>query len=414
VADEQEDVERDVVGPPARVAFAEDGTPTKAATGFAESQGVNVADLDVRDTGKGDYVHVHVVDHGSPSFEVLPELLRAAADSVSFPKTMRWGTGNRFARPVRWLVAMLDGVTLDMEYAGIHAQPETWGHRHWSPGPHPLAGAGDYLDVLEKNYVIADVEMRRSLIIGAAEKAAEECGGLLVRNDALLDEVTFLVEYPSVFAGRFDEGFLDLPREVIVVAMKSHQRYFAVEAEDGSLRPFFLCVANVPRGQLDGIRAGNERVLVSRLDDAAFYWKEDTRGSLESKVEALRNVTWLEGLGSLYEKTDRLERLARAIGERLDSKETDLAVRAARLAKADLVTEMVRDGKEFTELQGIMGREYALASDEPVGVATAIYEHYLPRFAGDLLPSTEAGTIFCARDSGRGSGSAARRSCTGG
>ncbi len=398
VADEQEDVERDVVGPPARVAFAEDGTPTRAAIGFAEAQGVNVADLEVRDTGKGDYVHVHVVDRGRSSGDVLPELLLAAVDSISFPKTMRWGTAVRFARPVRWLVAMLDGITLDVEYAGVHALPETWGHRHWSPGPHPLAGAEDYVSVLERNYVIADAGVRRSLIIAAAEKAAEECGGSLVRNDALLDEVTYLVEYPSLFAGRFDERFLDLPREVIVVAMKSHQRYFAVEARDGSLRPFFLCVANVPPERLEGIRAGNERVLVSRLDDAAFYWEEDTRDSLESKVEALKSVTWLEGLGSLYEKTKRLERLAQRIGERLDSEETGMAVRAAHLAKADLVTEMVKDGKEFTELQGVMGREYALASDEPVGVATAIYEHYLPRFAGDLLPSTEAGTILSMTD----------------
>ncbi len=398
VDDRQEDVERDVVGPPARAAFAEDGTPTKAAIGFARSKGVDVADLEVRDTGSGDYVHVHIVDHGRPSDEVLPELMRAALDSVSFPKTMQWGTGDRFARPVRWLVAMLGGVSLDMEYAGVRALPETWGHRHWSPGPHPLTGAGDYLTVLEKNYVVADAEKRRSSIITAAKKGAEECGGSLVKDDALLDEVTFLVEYPSVFAGRFDERFLVLPREVIIVAMRSHQRYFAVEAGDGSLKPFFLCVANAPQGSLDGIRAGNERVLVSRLDDAAFYWEEDTRESFAGKVDALRSVVWLEGLGSLFEKTERLERLAQAVGKLLASAETDTAVRAAHLAKADLVTEMVRDGKEFTELQGVMGREYALASDEPAGVATAIYEHYLPRFAGDLLPSTEAGTILSIAD----------------
>ena len=398
VADRQEDMEHDVVGPPARAAFAEDGTPTKAAIGFARSKGVDVADLEVRDTGGGDYVHVHVVDHGRPSDEVLPEMLRAALDSVSFPKTMQWGTGDRFARPVRWLVAMLGGVSLEMEFAGVRALPETWGHRHWSPGPHPLTGAADYLDVLKDNYVIADASERRSAIIAAAETGAEECGGSLVRDDALLDEVTFLVECPSVFAGRFDEQFLVLPRDVIIVAMRSHQRYFAVEAEDGNLKPFFLCVANTPPESLDGIRAGNERVLVSRLDDAAFYWEEDTRDSFTGKVDALKSVVWLEGLGTLFEKTERLEHLAGVVGGFLASDETETAVRAAHLAKADLVTEMVRDGKEFTELQGVMGREYALASKEPAGVATAIYEHYLPRFAGDLLPSTEAGTILSITD----------------
>ena len=398
VADRQEDVEKDVVGPSARAAFAEDGTPTKAAIGFARSKGVDVADLEVRDTGGGDYVHVHIVDQGRPSDEVLPEMLRAALDSLSFPKTMQWGTGDRFARPVRWLVAMLGGISLEMEFAGVRALPGTWGHRHWSPGPHPLTGAGDYLNVLKDNHVIADAAERRSAIITAAEMGAKECGGSLVRDDALLDEVTFLVECPSVFAGRFDEQFLVLPREVIIVAMRSHQRYFAVEAEDGGLKPFFLCVANTPPTPLDGIRAGNERVLVSRLDDAAFYWEEDTRNSLDSKVDALKSVVWLEGLGSLFEKTERLERLAETVGALLASDETGTAVRAAHLAKADLVTEMVRDGKEFTELQGVMGREYALASDEPAGVATAIYEHYLPRFAGDLLPSTQAGTILSIVD----------------
>ncbi len=398
VADMQEDLEREVVGPPAKVAFDDEGVPTKAGLGFAKSQGVAVEDLEVRDTGKGEYVHVRVVDKGRSSFEVLPEILSAAAASLSFPKTMRWGPDQRFARPVRWLVALLGGDVLDMEFAGVKAGNETRGHRNWSPGPHRVRDVDDYLAVLESNYVLADPAARRVRILEETQRVAGECGGRLVVNESLLDEVTYLVEYPTVFAGRFADRFLELPRDVIVVAMKSHQRYFAVEDEDGKLLPNFLCVANVPAESHDAVREGNERVLVSRLDDAAFYWHEDTRANLEDKVESLKSVVWLEGLGSLYEKTERLERLARMIGERISSSETDTAVRAARLAKADLVTEMVKDGKEFTELQGVMGREYALASGENAPVAAAIHEHYMPRFAGDDLPSSEAGVILSIAD----------------
>ncbi len=398
IADMQEDLEREVVGPPAKVAFDEEGAPTKAGLGFAKSQGVALEDLEVRDTGKGEYVHVRVVDKGRASSDVLPGILRAAAASLSFPKTMRWGPEQRFARPVRWIVALLGGEVLDMEFAGVKAGNRTRGHRNWSPGPHAVTGVDDYLSVLEKNYVLADPAERRVRILEETNRVAGECGGKLVVNESLLDEVTYLVEYPTVFAGRFAERFLELPRDVIVVAMKSHQRYFAVEDDAGRLLPNFLCVANVPSESHDAVREGNERVLVSRLDDAAFYWHEDTRTNFEDKVDSLRNVVWLEGLGSLYEKTERLEKLARTIGDRLNSPETDTAVRAARLSKADLVTEMVKDGKEFTELQGVMGREYALASGEKAPVASAIHEHYMPRFAGDALPSNEAGVILSVAD----------------
>lgn len=398
VADMQEDLEREVTGPPAKVAFDDEGVPTKAGLGFAKSQGVAVEDLEVRDTGKGEYVHVRVVDKGRPSSEVLPEILGAAAASLSFPKTMRWGPEQRFARPVRWLVALLGGDVLDMAFAGVKAGDETRGHRNWSPGPHKVRDIADYLAVLEKNYVLADPAARRVRILEETQRVAGECGGRLVVNESLLDEVTYLVEFPTVFAGRFAARFLELPRDVIVVAMKSHQRYFAVENDSGELLPYFLCVANVPAESHDAVREGNERVLVSRLDDAAFYWQEDSREKFEDKVESLRSVVWLEGLGSLYEKTERLEKLAGVIGERIGSDETGTAVRAARLAKADLVTEMVKDGKEFTELQGVMGREYALASGEEPVVAAAIHQHYMPRFAGDDLPKSEAGAILSVAD----------------
>jgi glycyl-tRNA synthetase beta chain len=368
VAGSQETRVRQVTGPPAKIAFAEDGSPTKAALGFAKSQGVDVADLAV----EGDYVQVEVTDEGRSAADVLPEHLTAAIGAIGFPKTMHWGHGTRFGRPIRWLVALLGDDVLDLEYAGVRAGNETFGFRFWAPGPHRVKGASDYLEVLERAYVVADVDARRESIRASVDRAADECGGTAVPDEDLLDEVTYLVEYPTVFVGRFDERFVELPKDVVVAAMKGHQRYFAVESKDGRLLPRFLCVMNGPPDHIESIRRGNERVLESRLDDAEFYWKEDTKTALADKVDALKNVVWLEGLGTLYEKAERLETLAGDIAARLGSKDADAAVRAARLAKADLVTEMVKDGKEFTELQGIMGREYAMMSNEPEAVATAI------------------------------------------
>ena len=394
VADAQTSETKTVTGPPARIAFGEDGAPTKAATGFAKSQGVEVASLEV----VGDYVQVEVTDSGGPAADVLPRLLAAAADTLTFPKTMKWGPDRRFARPIRWLVALLGEEVIDLTYADVSAGKATCGLRVWSPGPHDVEGADAYETLLRDNYVIADHKKRRDMIASETARAAKACGGKLVQDPGLLDEVTFLTEYPTVYAGCFNERFLKLPRDVVVAAMKGHQRYFAVESDNGLLLPHFLCVVNAPQDHHDVIRQGNERVLESRLDDAEFYWSEDTKSSLESKVENLKNVVWLEGVGSLYEKTERIGELAAYVAGVIAPDALDTAVRASRLAKADLVTEMVRDGKEFTELQGIMGREYALESSEPPDVAAAIYEHYLPRFAGDALPEGAAGTILSIAD----------------
>jgi glycyl-tRNA synthetase beta chain len=395
VADEQEERKRIVTGPPAKIAYGADGAPTKAAAGFARSQGVDVADLEVVD----DYVRVEVTDEGRPAAEVLPGCLAQAIGSIGFPKTMQWGPAERFARPIRWLVAILGDEVLDLEYAGVRASRETYGLRFWCEDPLEIAKAGDYERVLTDGRVILDHEARRESILGGLAAVAESgCGGRHVPDDDLLEEVTHLVECPTVFAGRFDERFLDLPRDVTVAAMKGHQRYFAVESEDGKLLPYFLCVSNTPPDHVEIIREGNERVLESRLDDAAFYWGEDTRTALADKVDSLRNVVWLEGLGSLHDKTDRIGRLSGWLVERLGEPDRDAVARAARLAKVDLVTEMVKDGKEFTELQGVMGREYALASGESKSVAAAIYEHYLPRFAGDDLPASRIGTILSIAD----------------
>jgi glycyl-tRNA synthetase beta chain len=395
LADRQEERKRAVTGPPARIAFDADGAPTKAATGFARSQGVDVSDLEV----VGDYVQVEVTDDARPAADVLPDCLVRVVGSIGFPKTMRWGPAERFARPIRWLVALLGGDVLDLEYAGVRSSRETCGHRFWSAGAIEVPRAEDYERLLADGLVIVDHAARReSIARGLEEVARAECGGRYVADDELLGEVTHLVEYPTVFAGRFDERFLQLPRDVVVAAMKGHQRYFAVESKDGGLLPYFLCVSNTPPDHVDVIREGNERVLESRLDDALFYWAEDTRIPLDGKVDSLRNVVWLEGLGSLHDKTERIVRLSEWIAARLGETDRSATARAARLAKVDLVTEMVKDGKEFTELQGTMGREYALASGEPQSVAVAIYEHYLPRFAGDDLPATRIGTILSIAD----------------
>jgi glycyl-tRNA synthetase beta chain len=393
LADAQKEISRVVVGPPARIAFGPDGEPTRAAQGFARAQGVETSALEIR----GDYVQVTVLDRGGPATEVLPACIVSALDAVAFPKAMRWGPEKRFARPIRWIVALLGDEVLDLEYAGVTAGRETRGLRFWTRGALRVEDASTYEEALLRSRVVADHVARRAMIEQRIAEQAAACGGVAIRDDELLEEVTYLVEFPTVFAGRFDERFLELPRDVVVAAMKGHQRYFAVES-DGRLLPHFLCVANAPPDYIDLIRRGNEHVLESRLDDAAFYWAEDTRTPLESKVEALRDVVWLEGLGSLLDKTERLVRLAQWIADRLKSPAREAALRAARLAKADLVTEMVKDGKEFTELQGVMGREYALASGEPDEVAAAIREHYLPRFAGDALPSTAAGTILSIAD----------------
>lgn len=395
VADRQEERTRTVTGPPARIAFGDDGTPTKAATGFARSQGVEVSDLEV----VGDYVQIEVTDEGRPAGEVLPDCLVRVIGSIGFPKTMKWGPAERFARPIRWLVVVLGEDVLDLEYARVRSSRETFGHRFWSEGALEIHGPDDYERVLAEGRVVVNHDERRATIArGLANVAEAECGGRCVADDGLLDEVTHLVEYPTVFAGRFDKRFLDLPRDVVVAAMKGHQRYFAVESADGRLLPHFLSVSNTPPDYIDIIREGNERVLESRLDDAAFYWAEDTRVPLEAKVDSLRNVVWLEGLGSLLDKTERIVKLSEWIATRLGEADRSATARAALLAKVDLVTEMVKDGKEFTELQGTMGREYALASGEPQSVAVAIYEHYLPRFAGDDLPTTRIGTILSIAD----------------
>jgi glycyl-tRNA synthetase beta chain len=308
----------------------------------------------------------------------------------------------RFARPIRWLVCLYGQGVIDFEIAGVSTGRQTFGLRMHSTDPITLDSAdfGSYSRALEDAFVIVDVDERRKIIRSGIEKAAGTVGGKVVDDEDLLHTNAYLVECPTVIAGRFDPRYLDIPKPVVVTAMKSHQKYFAVQDDGGKLLPNFLAVVNVPEDRIDLVRAGNERVLEARLEDAEFYWEEDLKTTLDEKVSELKKVVWLENLGTIYEKVERVKELVARLAEDLNAcdEDAETALRAAWLCKADLVTEMVRDGKEFTDLQGTMGMEYALATGEAPTVATAIREHYLPRFAGDLLPESLPGTMVSIAD----------------
>lgn len=399
LAERQEDISVEVVGPPKSKAFDEKGVPTPAARGFAKSQGVGVDALKVKVLPKGEYVAAVVEHRGRPAGEILRRVLPELVLGLDFPKTMRWQAGPvRFARPIRWILALVGGEVLPLEIAGLESDRITYGHRFLAPGPITVEHAGAYAQELERAYVVLDPEIRRERIRGQIERLAREQGGRVHEDVQLLEEVLYLVEYPTAVCGRFDPAFLDLPPEVVITAMKEHQKYFALEKEPGRLLPFFIAVGNSGPDAADEVRRGNERVLEARLEDARFYWEEDLKTRLDEKVEMLSKVVWQEKLGTLLEKTERLVALAGDLAAGQPPEVREVAVRAARLSKADLVTEMIRDGKEFTKLQGIMGREYARVCGEPQPVAVAIAEHYLPRFADDGLAETVPGAIVGIAD----------------
>ena len=395
----QSDRREDVLGPPWKAAFAPDGAPTKAAEGFARGRGLAVADLRKVDTERGPYVGATVDIPGRPTIDLLAEVLPAVTAALNFPKSMRWGaSGFRFPRPIRWIVALLDGDIVPVEIEGVRSGRVTYGHRILAPGPFEIEGASEYETALERGRVTLRASDRAAAITRQLERAALEAGGRLVPDAELVEEVSYLVEAPSVFLGSFDEEFLELPPPVITTAMRDHQRYFAVHGPGGELLPRFLCVANSAPEAVDQVMNGNRRVLRARLDDARFYWNEDLKTPLEAKVPQLARVVWLEGFGSLEDKTKRIAALVRELVASADASVRDTALRAAHLSKADLITEMIKGGKQFTSLQGVIGREYARRSGEPEGVAQAIEEQYLPRFAGDELPRSEAGAYVAIAD----------------
>lgn len=394
LAEVQEPLVQEVKGPAVKVAFNQAGEPTRAALGFAKSQGVEVKDLVIKSVGPVEYVFAVKRQEGRPTLEVLPQICPALISGLHFPKPMRWGDLDvRFARPIRWLLALYGHEVVEFTYAGLKSGRITYGHRFLSRGPLEVNHASQYFEVMEKGRVIVDPQTRRDLIWRQVQELATCIGGRVERDEELLAEVANLVEYPVALCGSFDESFLELPEEVLITPMREHQRYFPVWDEQGKLLPRFIAIANGNEEYLDVIRAGNERVLRARLADAVFFWKEDLAVPLAQRVDDLKKVVWQESLGSLYDKVERLMELSRYLAGvlKLGPQEEERVLRAAYLCKADLVTTMVY---EFPELQGVMGREYALASGEDPVVAQAIYEHYLPRFAGDSLPATVTGRVL--------------------
>jgi glycyl-tRNA synthetase beta chain len=401
VAGRQAAAVKDVMGPPKSVAFDAAGAPTKAALGFAAAQGVAVRDLEIRPGAKGEYLFAVKKEPGRPAAEVLSELLPKLATDLSFPKSMRWNTsGLRFARPIRWLLAVYGGHPIRVQVGGLRAGNRTYGHRVLS-GPSGMNGLvvrdlKTYRAQLERHGVVPDQDRRRRMIVEQLDRLSKAAGGILHRDEELLEQAVYTVEYPQAIAGGFNPQYLSLPKEVLITAMKEHQGYFSLVRPDGALLPQFLTVTNMKSGT-GLIRQGNERVLAARLADAKFFFDEDRKVPLPARVEQLRGVTFHAKLGTLDQKRERLVRLAGRLATWL-SLPPDLAEaakRAAELCKADLLTGMVG---EFPTLQGVMGREYARHAGEPEAVCLAIGEHYLPRAADDELPATPAGQVVSLAD----------------
>lgn len=389
---------KEVKGPAKKVAFDADGNPTKAVLGFARGQGVAVEDLVTRQIKNVDYMYAVIKEEGRPAEKVLAEAAPQLVSGLYFPKPMKWGNLDfRFARPIRWILALFGSDVVPFTVADQASNRFTYGHRFLSDGPIKVASAEDYFAVVEQGYVMVDVEKRRQVIWQQVQDLTATVGGKVEYDEKLLTEVTNLVEYPTALMGSFAEEYLELPAEVIVTPMREHQRYFPVLDDQGRLMPKFIAVRNGTDRHLDIVTSGNEKVLSARLADAKFFFEEDLKTPLADKVDGLKKVVWLESLGTVYEKAERVAKLAGYLAEELNAHAEQRGVinRAAKLAKADLVTNMVY---EFPELQGIMGREYALRNGENPAVAQAIYEHYLPRFADDELPQTLPGRLLSIAD----------------
>jgi len=418
LAARQPDTTEQLTGPPVKAAF-KDGSPTAAAHAFAKKAGVPVDQLQRVTTPKGDYLAAQVTTKGRSASEVLAEALPREIAAISWPKNMYWRPvkPERFVRPIRWIVALLDDEIIPLEFAGIRAGRESRGHRILGPDKVTIRKPADYAATLETAHVIVSPEQRRTMIRASMKSAAENGqrqskSWIGERSDeALLSTVVNLTEYPSAVLGAFDPEFLTLPEEVLVTVMRDHQKYFAVENQDRALAPFFLAILNTKNDPDGLIRHGNERVLRARFNDAGFFWQTDQKTPLRDRVELLKHVTFQKDLGSYYEKTIRVQRLGSLVCETLRSAGTNIRAgivhKASLLCKTDLTTELV---KEFTELQGIVGGLYArvqplhrphepaLPDEARYAVATAIYDHYRPESMDDAVPSTREGAVLSLCD----------------
>jgi glycyl-tRNA synthetase beta chain len=394
LAEHQPDRQVERRGPPIANAFDAQGAATQAATAFAKSCGVAVGELSKLTTEKGAWLQFRGTERGAATITLLQGILTEAVGSLPIPKRMRWGAHSaEFVRPVHSLVLLYGDEIVPIELLGLESGRVTSGHRFHSPKPISLKSAKGYEAKLRRAKVIADFAKRREMIRSGATLAAAQVGGTALIDDALLDEVTALVEWPVPVTGQFEQRFLSLPREVVIATVQDHQRYFAVQGPDGKLSGWFVTISNIESRDPSKVREGNERVVRPRLSDAAFFWEQDRKISLQAQAARLSGVIFQTKLGSYAEKTARVTQLAELIGSRIGAG-SDIR-QAAQLAKADLMTAMVG---EFPELQGTMGRYYAEAEGLPRDVSLAIEEHYRPRFAGDALPSTKIGQALGLAD----------------
>jgi glycyl-tRNA synthetase beta chain len=398
LSDRQEDLKEEVKGPAKRIAFNEDGTPSKALEGFLRSKGIEEKDIVIKEYNGEDYVFANIVKNGKETVEVISEKVADVIKSITFPRSMKWGGKNiRFARPIRWIVSIFNDRVVNFDLEGIKVGNVTKGHRFLGSQHIELNSVDEYITKLEENFVIVDQKKRKEMIKYNSERLVKEKGGSVLFDEWLLDEVTNIVEYPTPLLGNIKDEYLNLPKDVIITPMREQLRFFPVVNDHKRLLPYFVTVRNGNKEYSDIVIKGNEKVLGARLEDAKFFYYEDIKEPLENYVEKLKDIIFQEKLGTLYDKTLRVQKLANKIGDYLEvGEETQKNVhRAAYLSKADLATKMVY---EFTELQGKMGMEYASQSGENEIVSTAIYEQYLPKFAGDDLPTTTAGAILSIAD----------------
>ncbi len=376
-------------GPALQAAFDDEGCPTKAAQGFARSCKVEVEQLNKLETNKGAWLAYTIEEKGKPSRELIPDIFKTALDKLPIPKRMHWGDLDAlFVRPVHWALVLLGEEVIQTNILSVRSSNLSFGHRFHAPESIILSVPADYETLLEeKGKVIVDFDKRQELIRQQIIEAAKKTGGYAVIDPDLLDEVTSMVEWPSVIVGEFEQHFLDVPPEALISAMKKHQKYFHIVDQDGHLMPYFITISNIQSSDPEQIKKGNERVIRPRLSDANFFWSQDKKNPLEHHLERLKSVVFQNKLGSVYDKTLRVTELAGIIATQLKTNVTQ-AQRAARLAKCDLMSEMVN---EFPDLQGIMGRYYAQHDGEDNAVAIALDEQYMPRFAGDQTPASAIG-----------------------
>jgi len=392
----QEDRTKEVFGPSRKVAFDENGRPTKAAIGFANSQGVGVESLMVKNKDKGEYIVAVLEEKGLHIREIMPELLKKIVLSIHLPKSMRWGNSSiRFVRPIRWFMALLDKEVISFEIDGIKSSNLTRGHRFLSPAAFQIKEIPGYKKLLGNNYVIVDPEERKRMITEKMENLLALSGERPVRDDELLETVVNLVEFPVPVLATFSGEYLNLPKELLITVMKGHQKYFAVENKGGKITNHFVVISNTSEENADMVKLGAERVIRARFEDARFYFDEDRKKALSERIDELKKVTFQESLGSIYEKTERIVSVTGFLADRLLPSAKDNLIRAAWLAKTDLTTGVVR---EFPELQGIMGKYYAMLDGEGKEVAEALEEQYFPSHSGGRLPQTDTGALLSLAD----------------